>query len=80
MDDYIHFPEFINLDTYVFTFGKHKNETAKTVLQDDPQYLKWCNDNIEWFKLTATDLDRVDDAIKDAWYDNIDIDIYDFYD
>ena len=52
--------QLIDLDTYVFTFGKHKNRSIRDVIDDDANYVLWCHDNIEWFKLSEGDYDKVD--------------------
>lgn len=41
----------IELD-YVFTFGKYKGRTAYSVIRENPQYLFWAEDNIDWFELS----------------------------
>lgn len=33
------------------TFGKHKGATIEEVIDDDPSYLEWAIDEIEWFEL-----------------------------
>jgi hypothetical protein len=33
------------------TFGKCKGATLEVVLQEDSRYIRWCLDNIPWFKL-----------------------------
>jgi hypothetical protein len=33
------------------TFGKYKGYTIEDVLEDDPNYLEWAIDEIEWFEL-----------------------------
>ena len=38
---------------YIFTFGKHKDEYIRDVLETDPSYIIWCNDNINWFEVEA---------------------------
>ncbi len=33
-------------------FGKkHKGETIEEIIEDDPEYLLWAIDTIEWFEL-----------------------------
>ena len=36
----------------IFFFGKHKNKTMETVLNDELTYLKWCVLNISWFEMS----------------------------
>ena len=33
------------------TFGKYKGQLVRDVLSDNPGYLRWANENIEWFQL-----------------------------
>lgn len=35
---------------YEFTFGKHKGETVKEVMEYDSEYCLWCCENIKWFQ------------------------------
>ena len=39
------------------TFGKHKGSTVASILQDDPGYLIWCEENMDHFLL--------DDEVRD---------------
>lgn len=32
-------------------FGKHKGSTVSDVLAKDPEYLNWCLDNVDYFKV-----------------------------
>lgn len=44
--------EFENLNEELmlkFTFGKHKSKTVSQILDNDPGYLKWAMDNVDWF-------------------------------
>jgi uncharacterized protein (DUF3820 family) len=41
-------------EDYKFTFGKHKGETVKELVQKDPSYLVWCIENFDWFKVSQT--------------------------
>ena len=34
-----------------FNFGKYKGETLEYVWNDDPDYIIWCVDNVEGFKI-----------------------------
>jgi hypothetical protein len=33
-----------------FTFGKYKGQLVAEILQNDPEYIQWCVDNIHWFR------------------------------
>jgi hypothetical protein len=35
-----------------FTFGKYKGRTVSSVLKDDPGYIAWANENVEWLSFT----------------------------
>lgn len=35
----------------ILTFGKYKGETVKSIIKDDPDYIAWACDEIEWFEL-----------------------------
>lgn len=37
---------------YVFTFGVHKGDHIDDVLKDNPGYIVWCIENLEWFSAT----------------------------
>jgi len=43
---------------YIFTFGKHKDEYIRDVLETDPSYIIWCADNIDWFDLDTVVYDK----------------------
>ena len=36
-------------------FGKHKGKTIDEILHEDPTYIRWCLENIDWFKLSEED-------------------------
>lgn len=40
-------------DLRIFTFGKYKYKTYLEVIKSDPEYVKWCLQNIQDFSLTA---------------------------
>jgi hypothetical protein len=33
------------------TFGKCKGALLVVVIEDDPKYVRWCLDNIDWFRI-----------------------------
>ena len=43
--------------TYTYTllsimkFGKYKGNTLQDVIDDDPRYVQWCINELEWFKV-----------------------------
>lgn len=37
--------------TSVLNFGKYKGHVLSEVVDNDPLYVKWCMDEIDWFNL-----------------------------
>ena len=37
------------------TFGKHKGETLQWVLKENPLYILWASENIDWFNQMLKD-------------------------
>ena len=35
-----------------FNFGKHKGETLTTVANEEPTYIWWCIENVDWFVIS----------------------------
>lgn len=48
-----------------FTFGKYKGHSVMSVLNENPAYVEWCVNNIEWFTLGYEEQKRLND-ITDA--------------
>lgn len=46
------------------TFGKYKGVTVEKLIEDNPEYLLWCHDNIEWFDLPDKLLFVLEDLIE----------------
>lgn len=44
------------------TFGKHKGSTIEEVLEDDPNYIEWAIDEIEWFELDQNATNKFNDV------------------
>lgn len=44
---------------YTLTFGKYKGKKIEDVIEEDPKYLLWAHENIEWFQLS-------DEALEDV--------------
>lgn len=36
-----------------FTFGKYKGEKIMDIIKDNPEYVRWCGQNVAWFELTV---------------------------
>lgn len=49
---------FYTADTK-FDFGKYKGDTLNGILNTDPEYLKWCVDNVDWFCVEEEILDEI---------------------
>ncbi len=45
------------------TFGKYKGKTIQDVINDDPDYIAWAADTIEWFDLDEEAIEAVDIAL-----------------
>ncbi len=37
---------------YKIQFGVHKGKTIKQMLEEKPDYIRWCFENIDWFDLS----------------------------
>jgi len=61
---------------HIFSFGKYKGWTANDVILEDPQYIIWCAENIEWLDCTTDfyELARelADDINEYYYWDGID--------
>jgi hypothetical protein len=49
--------KILTLDGKV-TFGKYKGYTVQYVLDENPRYLVWASENVEFFKVEQGILDR----------------------
>lgn len=55
----------------VIPFGKHKGETVRKVLDEDPGYLEWLMDNTKTTKFyTGLKIKIRDSAYDDDYYDD----------
>jgi hypothetical protein len=45
------------------TFGKYKGYTIEEILEDDPSYLEWAIDEIEWFELDYIAAQKLNDNL-----------------
>lgn len=60
-------------------FGKYKGMTIKEVIDDDPEYLVWCLDNVNFFDVSENVLQLIENAqiendFREAMYDYLDDD------
>ncbi len=39
--------------TWEFTFGKYKGQKLERVIEDDPKYVLWAVQNIDWFDIDS---------------------------
>jgi len=46
----------------ILQFGKYKGRTLEFILEHDPQYLLFCQENIDWFDLDHKILDDVENG------------------
>ena len=55
-------------------FGKHEGRFIEEILEEEPTYIRWCIENIYWFKLSETDEQKVYELAEQAdKYDDNDI-------
>lgn len=60
----------------VLNFGQYKGCTIRDVADDDPRFLFWCLENIDWFDLDVSVTDYIGDdsvdyqfPIEPSWYE-----------
>jgi hypothetical protein len=55
------------------TFGKYKGNTIAEVVSKNAQYLIWCSNSIEWFELSDSALQKVEDTVMQQrnYYHNV---------
>ena len=49
----------------VFDFGKNEGKKVKDVLKEDPMYIAWCLQNIDWFKIDTDATTIYENAIRE---------------
>jgi len=49
----------INTKTYKFTFGKYIGEPYNKIKSLYPEYILWCHNNVEYFKLDTKELENI---------------------
>jgi len=49
------------------TFGQHEGKLLRWVINHDPDYILWCEENIEWFEIDANAQDALEWAMADVW-------------
>ena len=54
------------------TFGKYKpvdeeGKLIKWIIQNDPEYILWCLENIEWFELDTDAEEMLEWEMADLW-------------
>lgn len=47
-----------------FTFGKYKGRSIMSVLSENPAYVEWCVNHIEWFTLGCQEQKRLNDITE----------------
>jgi len=48
----------IDPETYVFNFGKYKGKTYEEVVKEDINYIRWCDEWIDWFTISPQEHER----------------------
>ena len=56
----------INPDDFVFDFGQYIGFGYREVLKIDPQYIQWCEENIQWFILSDVELGELEEALRES--------------
>lgn len=52
-------------------FGeRHRGDLVSTILREDPQWLDWAQETIEWFELDAEVGAALEEALDDYMADN----------
>jgi len=49
------------------TFGKHKGCTIEEIIEDDPGYLEWAIDEIEWFELDEVAARKLEKNLREDY-------------
>lgn len=52
-----------------FTFGKYKGDTIEDVLEDNYEYIIWCLDNLDWFKVSEEVYEKLTE-LQDKYYES----------
>ena len=74
--------ELIDPESYVFTFGQYKGIEYTDVAYDDPGYILWCVENLDWFNVDEEELIRLTSLAEDGEgpFDSYIADEYDYVD
>ncbi len=64
-------PILIDPETYVFTFGTWKDHTYQEVTKQEPSYIVWCAENIDWFDVPADELDKLYELDAEDLFPNL---------
>lgn len=65
----------------VLNFGQFKGFTVREAAEENPQYLLWCIENIDWFDLDVDVYDELVDMLypPDGEYDDYETDSFSIY-
>ena len=63
----------IDTSTYVFSFGQYKGMDYEDVKLDDPAYILWCIDNMDWFIVSYEEKQRLLELTEDSVSDLEDV-------
>lgn len=50
----------------IMDFGKHYGSNIQTIIEQDPDYLAWCCDNVGGFRLTDEAEAALDEALLEG--------------
>lgn len=60
----------LDLDDNI-TFGKYKGWLIKDLVEHNPQYLLWCQENISWFDLHSDVLEVIEENEIDREFNQV---------
>lgn len=48
----------------VFNFGKYKGKKVDEVIKENPEYVDWARNNVEWFSLDVSQEKKLDEFLQ----------------
>lgn len=64
----------VNSVDEVVTFGKFKGQTWLDVIQKQPSYIEWCDENVDWLEFSYDILMEAQESLEDIMYSSRDYD------
>ena len=52
------------------TFGKYKDKLLRWIITHDPEYILWCQENIEWFEIDVNAEEKLEFELSNCWDDD----------